>query len=68
MADLTHDESHIMRKMISNEWDHCCACAQFPEPVLRKLCERGWMEYKGHSVYRLTVAGKGITLRDLRGD
>lgn len=67
MADLTRDQAHIMRKLIEPGYDHCIACGQYPEPILKQLCDRGWMENIYDSVYRLTLVGKGVTLRDLRG-
>lgn len=65
MANLSLSEAHVMRKLMSNGHDHCTVCNVYPEPVLQRLCNRGWMEPYGPH-YRLTTVGKGITLRDLR--
>jgi hypothetical protein len=69
--ELTLPEQHVLRKLRSLGHENCVPCAQYPEPVLKSLAEKGFMDpinkiEGGVSCYRLTIAGREVTLRYLR--
>lgn len=67
MADLklTLEEAHVMRGLISNGHDHCVPRNPREGAAMDMLTVRGWLEHvRDH--FRLTTAGRAVTLRDLR--
>lgn len=67
MADLSSSAKHVMRKVISNErQDDFYPCNHREQDAINELMKRGLVERLGEYTYKLTIAGREITLRDLR--